>query len=290
MKKDGNFSILTKGIIAENPVLRLVLGTCPTLAVTTSALNGIGMGLSATFVLVCSGAVVSLLRNVIPSKVRIPAYITIIAGFVTIVQMLVKAFLPAIDAALGIFLPLIVVNCIILARAEMFAAKNPVLPSILDGLGMGIGFTATLTVMGIIRELIGAGTIFSLPITASVIDPMLIMILPPGGFFVFGILVAVSNALANKKGKPIVESIGCDGCAMSGNCPMANTADAENCTEVKAEDSNSSPEQEPENSASEEKTEEPPTEKVDPENTEAVQAEEAENPPAENGKEEKVNA
>ena len=225
MKKDGALSIFTKGIIAENPVLRLVLGTCPTLAVTTSALNGIGMGLSATFVLVCSGAVVSLLRNIIPSKVRIPAYITIIAGFVRIVQMLVKAFLPSIDSALGIFLPLIVVNCIILARAEMFAAKNPVLPSVLDGLGMGIGFTATLTVMGIIRELIGAGTIFSLPVTSNFIDPMLIMILPPGGFFVFGILVAVSNALANKKGKPIVESIGCSGCSESGNCPFAGNAD-----------------------------------------------------------------
>ena len=167
MKQSKNFQIFSKGILAENPVLRLVLGTCPTLAVTTSAINGIGMGLSATFVLVCSGAVVSLLRNVIPSRVRIPAYITIIAGLVTIVQMLVKAFLPAIDSALGIFLPLIVVNCIILARAEMFAAKNSLLPAVLDGLGMGIGFTATLTVMGIIRELIGAGTFFSLPITAA---------------------------------------------------------------------------------------------------------------------------
>lgn len=225
MNKDSKLNIFTKGIIAENPVLRLVLGTCPTLAVTTSALNGIGMGLSATFVLVCSGAVVSLLRNVIPSKVRIPSYITIIAGFVTIVQMLVKAFLPDIDAALGIFLPLIVVNCIILARAEMFAAKNPVLPSILDGLGMGIGFTATLTAMGIIRELIGAGTIFSIPITANFIDPMLVMILPPGGFFVFGVLVAVSNALANKKGKPVVESIGCSGCSENGSCPFANNTD-----------------------------------------------------------------
>ena len=227
MNKDSKLNIFTKGIIAENPVLRLVLGTCPTLAVTTSALNGIGMGLSATFVLVCSGAVVSLLRNVIPSKVRIPAYITIIAGFVTIVQMLVKAFLPSIDAALGIFLPLIVVNCIILARAEMFAAKNPVLPSVLDGLGMGVGFTATLTAMGIIRELIGAGTIFSIPITANFIDPMLVMILPPGGFFVFGVLVAVSNALAKRKGKPVVESIGCSGCSENGSCPFAG--DAEKC-------------------------------------------------------------
>ena len=223
-KKSGYFSTFSKGILKENPVLRLVLGTCPTLAVTTAAMNGIGMGLAATFVLVCSGAVVSLLRNVIPSKVRIPAYITIIAGFVTIVQMLVKAFLPAIDKALGIFLPLIVVNCIILARAELFAAKNPVLPSILDGLGMGIGFTATLTLMGMIRELIGAGTIFGISVTAGAIEPMLVMILPPGGFFVFGILVAASNALAARQGKPKVESLGCgscNGCPMAGGCEKA---------------------------------------------------------------------
>lgn len=227
MKQSKNFQIFSKGILAENPVLRLVLGTCPTLAVTTSAINGIGMGLSATFVLVCSGAVVSLLRNVIPSRVRIPAYITIIAGFVTIVQMLVKAFLPAIDSALGIFLPLIVVNCIILARAEMFAAKNSLLPAVLDGLGMGIGFTATLTVMGIIRELIGAGTFFSLPITANIIDPMLVMILPPGGFFVFGILVALSNALAARTGKKKVESIGCGDCAVCAACPLSDADAAE---------------------------------------------------------------
>lgn len=225
MKKSGLFQTFSKGILVENPVLRLVLGTCPTLAVTTSAINGIGMGLSATFVLVCSGAVVSLLRNIIPNKVRIPAYITIIAGFVTIVQMLVKAFLPAIDSALGIFLPLIVVNCIILARAEMFAAKNPVLPSVLDGLGMGIGFTATLTVMGMIRELIGAGTLFSLPINQGFIDPMLVMLLPPGGFFVFGILVALSNALAEKTGKKKVTSLGCGDCAACGGCPMAESAE-----------------------------------------------------------------
>lgn len=227
MKQSKNFQIFSKGILAENPVLRLVLGTCPTLAVTTSAINGIGMGLSATFVLVCSGAVVSLLRHVIPSRVRIPAYITIIAGFVTIVQMLVKAFLPAIDSALGIFLPLIVVNCIILARAEMFAAKNSLLPSVLDGLGMGIGFTATLTVMGMIRELLGAGTFFSLPITANIIDPMLVMILPPGGFFVFGILVALSNALAARTGKKKVESIGCGDCAVCAACPLADADSAE---------------------------------------------------------------
>lgn len=225
-KKKQYLKLLSNGLILENPVLRLVLGTCPTLAVTTSALNGVGMGIAATFVLIGSGAVVSLLRNIIPSKVRIPAYITIIAGFVTIVQMLVKAFLPAIDSALGIFLPLIVVNCIILARAEMFAAKNPVIPSILDGLGMGIGFTATLTLMGMIRELIGAGSLFGLPITSSFIDPMVVMLLPPGGFFVFGILVAVSNALAKRQGKPKVQTLGCGDCSACNGCPMAQeTAD-----------------------------------------------------------------
>ncbi len=213
-----NLKVLTNGILNENPVLRLVLGTCPTLAVTTAAINGIGMGVAATVVLICSNVAISLLRNIIPDKVRIPAYITIIAGFVSVVQMLVKAFLPAIDKALGIFLPLIVVNCIILARAEMFASKNSVLPSALDGLGMGIGFTATLTVMGAVRELLGAGTIFSLPITAEFIDPMIIFLLPPGGFFVFGILVAVSNAIAKKQGKKAVEFTGCANCPSMGVC------------------------------------------------------------------------
>ena len=147
----------TKGIIKENPVLRLMLGTCATLAVTTAASNAIGMGLATTFVLVCSNAVISLLKKIIPDKVRIPAYITIVAGFVTIVQLLIKAYVPALNKSLGVFLPLIVVNCIILGRAEMFASKNPVLPSIVDGLGMGVGFTAALLAMGIIRELLGAG-------------------------------------------------------------------------------------------------------------------------------------
>ena len=206
----------TNGIITENPTLRLVLGTCPTLAVTTAALNGIGMGVAATVVLVCSNAVISLLRNVIPNKVRIPAFITIIAGFVSVVQMLVKAFTPSIDKALGIFLPLIVVNCIILARAEMFASKNAVLPSILDGLGMGIGFTCTLTIMGMIREFLGNGTIFDIAITKG--TPMIIFLLPPGGFFVFGMLIAASNALAKKKGKAVVETIGCENCPSRGVC------------------------------------------------------------------------
>ena len=164
MAKRSLFQEFSKGIIKENPVLCLVLGTCPTLAVTTSAFNAIGMGVAATAVLVCSNAVISLLRKVIPDKVRIPAYITIIAGFVSVVQMLVKAFAPAINASLGIFLPLIVVNCIILGRAEMFAGKNPVLPSILDGLGMGVGFTAALLCMGIIRELLGSGSVFGVQV------------------------------------------------------------------------------------------------------------------------------
>lgn len=220
--KNKSISVLTNGIIKENPVLRLVLGTCPTLAVTTAAINGIGMGVAATLVLICSNVVISLLRNIIPDKVRIPAFITIIAGFVSVVQMLVKAFLPSIDKSLGIFLPLIVVNCIILARAEMFASKNPVFISALDGLGMGIGFTATLTLMGAIRELMGAGTIFSFPVTANFIDPMLIFLLPPGGFFVFGILVAVSNAIAKKQGKKTVEHIGCESCPSRGICEKAN--------------------------------------------------------------------
>ena len=155
---------LTKGILKENPVLSLVLGTCPTLAITTAAENAIGMGIAATLVLICSNAVISLLKKVIPDKIRIPCYITIIAGFVSIVQMLVKAFAPGIDKTLGIYLPLIVVNCIILGRAEMFASKNSLIPSVLDGLGMGIGFTAALLSMGIIRELFGNGTFFSIPI------------------------------------------------------------------------------------------------------------------------------
>lgn len=216
-----NLKYFTNGLLNENPTLRLVLGTCPTLAVTTAAINGIGMGLAATAVLVCSNAAISLLRKVIPDKVRIPAFITIIAGFVSVVQMLVKAFAPSIDKSLGIYLPLIVVNCIILARAEMFASKNPVLPSVLDGLGMGIGFTATLTLMGAIRELIGAGTVFSLPITSNFISPMIILLLPPGGFFVFGMLVAASNALAKKSGKEPVEHLGCESCPSRATCEKA---------------------------------------------------------------------
>lgn len=213
-QKKTLFQEFTKGIIKENPVLCLMLGTCPTLAVTTSASNAIGMGVAATAVLVCSNAVISLLRKVIPDKVRIPAYITIIAGFVTIVQMIVKAFAPAINDSLGIFLPLIVVNCIILGRAEMYASKNPVIPSILDGLGMGVGFTCALLCMGIIRELLGSGTLFGIEILPVQI---LIFILPPGGFFVFGMLIALANKLNTKAGKKVSDTP-CSGCPMSKTC------------------------------------------------------------------------
>ena len=224
--KNKYLGYFTNGFIKENPTLRLVLGTCPTLAVTTAAVNGIGMGLSATVVLICSNLAISLLRNIIPDKVRIPAFITIIAGFVSVVQMLVKAFLPAIDKALGIYLPLIVVNCIILARAEMFASKNPPLASVLDGAGMGIGFTAVLTLMGAVRELLGAGSLFSFPVTSHFISPMIIFLLPPGGFFVFGMLVAASNAIAKRSGKKPVEHLGCESCPSKEMCGQADVKGA----------------------------------------------------------------
>ncbi len=215
----------TKGIIVENPVLRLVLGTCPTLAVTTSLSSAIGMGLAATLVLACSNTVISLLRRVIPQKVRIPAYIVIIASFVTIVQMLVKAFFPFLDEQLGVYLPLIVVNCIILGRAEAFASKNPVAASLLDGLGMGIGFTAALMCMGLVREVLGTGAIdltsyvdgLKITIPFLSVHPFMIFILPPGGFFMFGILMACVNAIAEKRGKPKAE-MNCAGCPMNGSC------------------------------------------------------------------------
>lgn len=215
-KKKGLLKELTKGIVKENPVLRLMLGCCAVLAVTTSASNAIGMGAATTFVLVCSNAVISLLRNIIPDKVRIPAFITIIASFVTIVQLFIKAFSPDLDKALGVFLPLIVVNCIILGRAEMFASKNKVLPSVVDGVGMGIGFTAALLLMGCIRELLGAGTIFGLPVVSGFMEPIIIFLLPPGGFFVFGLLVALAGRLSEEKRAP--EAMGCASCPMAVNC------------------------------------------------------------------------
>ena len=212
---NNKMKILTNGLINENPVLRLVLGTCPTLAVTTMAANGIGMGLAATFVLICSNMVISALRNIIPGQVRIPCYITVIAGFVSVVQMLVKAFVPSLDTALGVFLPLIVVNCIILGRAEMFASKNGIFDSALDGLGMGIGFTCTLTIMGSIREILGSGTWmsgldgilpflpkgFAIQVLPEAIDPFTIMTSAPGGFFIFGVLMAGATWLTSRPKK-----------------------------------------------------------------------------------------
>ena len=182
----------TNGILRENPTLRLVLGTCPTLAITTAALNGVGMGIAATLVLVCSNAAISLLRKVIPEQVRIPAYITIIAGFVTVVQMLVKAYAQSIDETLGIYLPLIVVNCIILGRAEAFACCHGPVESLFDGVGIGLGFSIALTLLGAVRELLGAGSIFGIVLLPETSN-MLLFILPPGAFITLGYLIAIVN-------------------------------------------------------------------------------------------------
>ena len=210
--------VFSNGLLKENPSRRLVLGTCPTLAVTTLAVNGLGMGLAATFVLVCSNIAISALRKIIPDKVRLPAYITVIATFVTVLQMLVKAFVPALDSALGIFLPLIVVNCIILGRAEMFASKNSIGLSALDGLGMGLGFTGTLVVMGSVREVLGAGTLFGVQVMPAAVDPMTVFITPPGGFFVFGCLMALVIWIEIKTNNRKVRSIGCEGCPSASVC------------------------------------------------------------------------
>ena len=190
--------VFFNGIIPENPTFRLVLGTCPTLAVTSSALNGLGMGAAATFVLVCSNIAISLLRKFIPDQVRIPAFIVVICTFVTMVQLLMKAFLPALDESLGIFIPLIVVNCIILARAEAFASKNGPVLSAFDGLGMGLGFTLALTLMGAIRELIGNGSVFGLNLLGGSYEPMLLIVLASGGFLTYGLLMGLVNLIVKK--------------------------------------------------------------------------------------------
>jgi electron transport complex protein RnfE len=189
---------LTKGLFKENPTFRVVLGMCPTLAVTTLAANGLGMGLSTTAVLVASNAVISLLRKFIPDKIRIPSFIVIAATFVTMVDMLLNAYAPELHSQLGIFIPLIVVNCIILGRAEAFASKNPVIPSILDGLGMGLGFTLSLTVLGSIREILAAGTIFGRSIMGTGFEPFAIFGSPAGGFLALGLLMALVNMIFKK--------------------------------------------------------------------------------------------
>ena len=233
--KVNKLSILTKGIIKENPVLVLVLGTCPTLATTSSAETGVGMGLAATAVLVCSNIVISALRNIIPDKVRIPCFITIIAGFVTIVQMVLQAYVPSLYSSLGLYLSLIVVNCIILGRAEMFASKNSVVDSALDGLGMGIGFTLTLFIMGSLREIFGSGTWlagdwFGLATGFSgipIISPqMSIMTLVPGGFFTYAVVMAAVNFFTKDKSKA-PRDFDCSGCVLEESCtPEVKAAEA----------------------------------------------------------------
>lgn len=191
--------VFVNGIFNENPVFRLVLGTCPIIAVTTSVTNGIGMGLAATLVLLGSNLVISALRNFIPNKVRIPAYMVVISTFVTIIQLLMQAFVPSLYEALGIFLPLIVVNCIILARAEAYAGKNAVMPSIADGIGMGVGFTLALVMIAAIREFFGTGSIMGFQLMGASFEPVLLFILAPGGFLVFGLLLGIINAIVDKR-------------------------------------------------------------------------------------------
>ena len=212
---------LTKGIVKENPTLVMLLGMCPTLAVTTQAINGIGMGLATTFVLLGSNIVISALRKVIPDKVRIPAFIVIIASFVTLIGFLLEGFVPSLYDSLGIYLTLITVNCIIFGRAEMFASKNGVVASALDAIGMGIGFTIALFLMGSIREIIGAGQWMGLTIPLIHDDPMLLFIMPAGGFFTLGMIIAAVNKLSKKKPPKEISCEGCpnaEACGKAGDC------------------------------------------------------------------------
>lgn len=219
-------SVLTNGIIKENPVLILLLGTCPALAVTTSAINGIGMGVSTMAVLLGSNIFIAILKKIIPDKVRIPCYIVVIATFVTIVAFLLKAYAPEIDQALGLFIPLIVVNCIILARAEMFANKNSVFDSALDAIGMGLGFTFALFLMGSIREFLGSGAVLGINLTANLYDPISVFMLAPGAFFTYGCLVALINYVS--KGKAIKKKeFGCSSCSMAAGCQQAGKGGCE---------------------------------------------------------------
>jgi electron transport complex protein RnfE len=195
----SKLNYFTNGLWKENPTVVLVLGTCPTLAVTTQAFNGLGMGAATTFVLIFSNLFISLLKNFIPDKVRIAAFIVIIASFVTVVDLLMKAFTPDLYATLGIFIPLIVVNCILLGRAEAFAQKNKPVPSLLDGLGMGIGFTLALTLMGAFRELLGNGSMFNIKLVSEQAQTILIFILPPGAFFTYGYMIAIANRIKSKQ-------------------------------------------------------------------------------------------
>ena len=215
---------LWNGLVKENPTLVLMLGMCPTLAVTTSAMNGLGMGLTTTVVLALSNVIISLLRKIIPDKIRIPAFIVIIASFVTIMQLLLQAYLPSLYESLGIYIPLIVVNCIILGRAEAYAYKNPVLPSLFDGLGMGLGFSIALTCIGMVRELLGGGELFGMQVMPDAFTPISIFKLAPGAFFVLAVLTAIQNKVkieGAKKGKDVSKiqsgcSVDCAACGDSG--------------------------------------------------------------------------
>ena len=196
---EKKFEILTRGLIKENPVFILILGMCPTLAVTTEAINGIGMGLATTAVLIGSNLVISLFRNVIPARVRIPIFIVVIASFVTIVDLLLHAYFYEIHKVLGLFIPLIVVNCIILGRAEAFASKQSIVSSFLDAIGMGVGFTFALLILGSIRELVGAGTLFGQSVFGTSYQPFILMILPPGAFIALGLVLGAMNVIRRKK-------------------------------------------------------------------------------------------
>ncbi len=216
---------ITKGIIKENPTLVTLLGMCPTLAVTTQAANGIGMGLATTFVLLGSNIVISALRNVIPDKVRIPSFIVIIASFVTLIGFLLEGFVPSLYESLGIYLTLITVNCIIFGRAEMFASKNGIFASACDAIGMGIGFTLALFIMGSVREIIGSGQWLGMDIPVIHSNPMLIFIMPAGGFFTLGMIIAAVNKLTNKKPPAEISCGGCESCPMAENCSGKGSAE-----------------------------------------------------------------
>ena len=203
---------LYNGLIKENPTLVLMLGMCPTLAVSTRAMNGIGMGLSTTAVLILSNLVISLIRKIIPDQVRLPSYIVVVASLVTVTELLIEAYLPSVYDALGIYIPLIVVNCIILGRAEAYANKNPPMLAVMDGIGIGLGFTVALTLAGLVRELLGNGTAFGLQVLPASVEPIGIFVQPPGAFLVIALFIAIMNALEIKtRQKQLVES-GCDGC------------------------------------------------------------------------------
>ena len=226
MSKNSNWSVLLKGILKENPVLVLILGTCPTLATTTNVVGAFGMGIAAMAVLICSNILISLLRKIIPDSVRIPCYIVVIAGFVTIVQMIVQAYFPPLYEMLGVYLPLITVNCIILGRAEMFAGKNSVGKSALDGIGMGVGFTIALCAMATIREVLGAASFAGIAIPALEPYKIEVLVKAPGGMMVYGLLIALVFVITSGKA-PLKKSFSCAGCPHAGSCHTACTESVE---------------------------------------------------------------